>query len=222
MRHIEENECGGISHTRLLQEQTKKIIIKDALKAGEGAPKALIPHASDFDDIEGGVEINMRQPTNPAAITHQPLAVKDDASSMHWLKLGDESSSGNSAAERDLLVFSTVSQSPGECNNRDSTVKQTESPDFFAPDTGDISVAHTSTAPMQPQNGPDPQNSTAFGLDLDDPSFTLRLLHENWDPTRFVNSFSGAYICPCGAGFQDLKKFEYHVLNESQKQRIMQ
>ena len=98
MRHIEDNECSVISQTRLLQEKSKKLMIKEVLKAGEGNPMPVVPEHSDLDDIDGGVKVDRLEATNREAMMHQPKPGQDDPTSSvdamlglkHWPKLSDK------------------------------------------------------------------------------------------------------------------------------------
>lgn len=108
MRHIEDNECSVISQTRLFEEQSKKLIIKNALKEGEEEPMPIVPGSTDLDDIDGGVKVKSLEATNREAMRRQPKTTKDEPTAdvllarKHWPKLGDDVNS----SEGDLMTFS--------------------------------------------------------------------------------------------------------------------
>ncbi|PWY88917.1 hypothetical protein BO70DRAFT_359231 [Aspergillus heteromorphus CBS 117.55] len=57
VRHIEEDDCPEIPMTRLLHEQSKKFIIKEALRTGEGTGLPTLPDPEGVDESEGGVKL---------------------------------------------------------------------------------------------------------------------------------------------------------------------
>ncbi|OJJ37583.1 hypothetical protein ASPWEDRAFT_67784 [Aspergillus wentii DTO 134E9] len=212
MRHIEEDECPAISKTRLLQEQSKKLIIKEALKAGEGSPMPIIPNPVDFDDIDGGVKVNMLEMENREAMAHQPKPGEVDPTASvdamlalkHWPQLGEQRKMGSEAASpgSDLMAFSDFSPS-------------VRSPSVWKGKEKARSVTETEVQSPTREEGP-------FGVGLPDAGQMLRIMNESWDPTKFFNSFSGKYACPCGALFTGMKEFEEHILMKSRARRNMQ
>lgn len=198
MKHIEDNECSVISQTRLLQEQSKKFMIKEALKAGEGPPMPVIPNPADLDDIDGGVKINFLDLENRQAMAYQPKPGRDDPTASvdamlalkHWPALGDSRGQATFGMPMcDLMAFS---------------------------DAGD-NEEPPSTVEASPTRG-----KGSFGAGMPEAGQTLRLLDDKWDATKFFNSFIGKYVCICGSSFPTMKEFEEHVLMKSKAKRNVQ
>lgn len=194
MHHIETNECPEISSSRLIREQSKKLIIKEALNAGQGENLSILADPDNLDDIEGGVRVLSldREKENREAVANQPKPqlgkldptadIESSLSIKHWPKLGKE----EQKAPSDLMGFTPDSKKSG--------IGQ-ENVHVIVPDRGDF--------------GPG---------GLPDAGQTLRLIDQNWDTTHFFNSFSGDYVCPgCNASFREMKDFEEHVLNKSRR-----
>lgn len=195
MRHIEDNECSVISQSRLLEEQTKKLIIKKALKEGEGDPMPVVPGPTDFDDIDGGVKLNALERNNREAMINQPKPGKEDRTKSveamlalkHWPMLGDDLN----APGGDLMSFEEMdSPSRRQKFSTGSDNKQ-----------GSLSLSNSG---------------------LPEASQTLRFQNEAWDPTRFFNSYTGLYNCTCGMSFATMKEFERHYVMKSRTQRDLQ
>ena len=201
MRHIEDNECSVITQTRLLQEQSRKLIIKEALKAGEGVPLPVVPDPADLDDIDGGVKVDLLEAENRQAMVNQPKPGEDDPTASvdamlalkHWPKLGEKGKSAYNVPASDLMAFSDGG-SPWDDNQGESSVQESS-------------------------QKPTTLNKGMFGNGLPNAGQTLRLLDDKWDATKFFNSFTGKYVCICGTSFTGMKEFEQHVLMKSKAKR---
>lgn len=198
MKHIEDNECSVISQTRLLQEQSKKFMIKEALKAGEGPPMPVIPNPTDLDDIDGGVKINFLDLGKRQAMAYQPKPGRDDPTASvdamlalkHWPALGESRGQATfGMPTSDLMAFSDAGD------------------DKEPPSTMEASPIH---------------GKGSFGAGIPEAGQTLRLLDDKWDATKFFNSFIGKYVCICGSSFPTMKEFEEHVLMKSKAKRKVQ
>ncbi|ODM19497.1 hypothetical protein SI65_04481 [Aspergillus cristatus] len=198
MKHIEDNECSVISQTRLLQEQSKKFMIKEALRGGEGPRMPVIPNSADLDDIDGGVKLSFLDLGNREAISFQPKPGRDDPTASvdamlalkHWPALGDSRGQATFGVPMsDLMAFS---------------------------DAGD-NEERLSAVGASPARG-----KGSFGAGTPEAGQTLRLLDDTWDATKFFNSFIGKYICVCGSSFPTMKEFEEHVLMKSKAKRNVQ
>jgi len=198
MKHIEDNECSVISQTRLLQEQSKKFMIKEALRGGEGPPMPVIPNPADLDDIDGGVKLGFLDLGDREAIAFQLKQGRDDPTASvdamlalkHWPALGG--SRGQTTFRMpmsDLMAFSDAGDNEG------------------SPLTVEASPA---------------RGKGSFGAGTPEAGQTLRLLDDKWDPTKFFNSFIGKYVCICGSSFISMKEFEEHVLMKSKAKRNVQ
>ncbi|KAA8648184.1 hypothetical protein EYZ11_000552 [Aspergillus tanneri] len=212
MRHIEENECSEITRTRLLQEQSKKLMIKEALQGGEGLPMPVIPEPADVDDIDGGVKIDLLTAENQEAMQNQPgMSDSDDLPAQfsanlalkHWPRLGKGSADRD--APMDLLSFPDLSVASSSKGN--SAWK------------GKGKAVVGSVKGSKSQKGGEVR---PFGAGVPDAGQTLRILDERWDATNFFNSFSGKYVCPCNAAFKHKIDFEKHVLLKSKNNRDVQ
>ncbi|KAI9037860.1 putative C2H2 finger domain protein [Aspergillus affinis] len=205
MRHIEENKCPVISQFVLLKEKSKKLMIKEALKEGEGSPMPLIPDPAEADDIDGGVKILSIESRRREAILSQPSLVKAGDSgyasaalaTRHWSTLGG--SSRSSELPSDIIDLTGLDISSNQENQPSWRVK------------GRVAPTEASVSEIRP-----------FGIATPDAGQTLRLLDARWDPTNFLNSFSGEYVCPCGMKFSAQADFEEHVLCKSRSKNAVQ
>lgn len=192
MRHIEDNECSVISQNRLFEEQSKKLIIKNALKESEEEPMPIVPSSTDLDDIDGGVKVKTLEAINREAMRNQPKPIRNEStaaadvllSRKHWPKLGDDMNSSSG----DLMTFT-------EIDNPHRRQKSSESMQ------GCQSLSNTG---------------------IPDAGQTLRLYNEGWDATRFFNSYTGRYTCTCGASFATMKQFERHYVMKARMTRNLQ
>lgn len=219
MRHIEEDRCPKIDRVVLVQEQSRKYLVKAALKAHEENP--LFPLREDADDSEGGgVKLSSLELENREAIMNQPKPVdnKDndddndtnsDAANMHWPKLGDS----RKATPNDLTDFNKLSVKDDSENGTDKGKARADS----------------TSQPKGPWNRETPkknapgQTKGSFGLDpVPNIGSTLRTLNEKWDPTAFFNSFTGFYDCPCGGSYGNMQEFQEHVLKKTRARRSVQ
>ncbi|KAE8372021.1 hypothetical protein BDV26DRAFT_298266 [Aspergillus bertholletiae] len=211
MSHIEKDECPIIRHTHLLQEQSKKMIIREALESGDGRKLPVIPpqntlEDSDQDDSDGGVSLQIggaasHEMSNREALDNQPKPGREDPTASvsamlalkHWPALGEKVSKGRSPAPSELLEFSELSISG--TTDRQSKSWKGKGPVRCAPD------AVSSQRP--------------FGMATPRPGDTLRMLDRGWDASKFFNSFTGEYVCPCKKRFVTMAEFENHVLMKS-------
>ncbi|KAF7596714.1 hypothetical protein BBP40_000142 [Aspergillus hancockii] len=191
MNHIERNKCPRISRIRLIQEQSKKFMIKEALNDGMGLSLPIIPNQAeqndpDHEDIDGGVKFNIseaqkREINNREAIANQPNPGQGDPTASvsamlalkHWPSLGDKAQTGKSVAPSDLMGFSEMSIS--EIDGKENVIWKGK---------GAVRSVIESTVPPRP-----------FGVGVPDAGETLRILDNSWDPTRFFNSLTGECEC---------------------------
>ncbi|KAE8406790.1 hypothetical protein BDV37DRAFT_280400 [Aspergillus pseudonomiae] len=211
MAHIEKDECSTIRHVHLLQEQSKKMMIREALDAGEGMSLPIIPpqgtlEDADYDDTDGGVMLKTGQAasramSNREALSNQPKPGQDDPTASvsamlalkHWPALGANATKGTSVAPSDLLAFSELSISTATGKDNKSW-------------KGKEPVRSTTNAVS---------SQRPFGIGTLPPGDTLRMLDRAWDATKFFDSFTGQYICPCKRSFATMAEFENHVLRKS-------
>ena len=198
MRHIEDNQCKEIPRIRLLREQSKKLMIKEALKGGQSDNLPILHDPMNLDDVDGGVKLNPVDLENREAMMNQPRLGEDDPTSdvstflslKHWPRVGTRVRA-LVGGEEDLISFSPENRAIGKGKEIDMSTGQS------------VGIAGS--------------NHDLFARDfIADAGQTLRMLNENWDATEFFNSFSGQYICPsCNAQFTKMQTFEEHVLSES-------
>ncbi|KAE8418389.1 hypothetical protein BDV36DRAFT_283016 [Aspergillus pseudocaelatus] len=211
MSHIEKDECPTIRYVHLLQEQSKKMMIREALGAGDGMNMPIIPpqgtlEDTEYDDADGGVMLEAgegasQEISNKEAMNNQPRPGHYDPTASvsamlalkHWPTLDGKASKGKSIAPSELLAFSELSISTA--TGKDSKSRKGKEPVRSSPDA--VSSQHP------------------FGVGTIRPGDTLRMLDRAWDATKFFNSFTGQYVCPCKKGFATMAEFENHVLMKS-------
>ncbi|PLB51193.1 putative C2H2 finger domain protein [Aspergillus steynii IBT 23096] len=206
MRHLEADECPYISQGVILKQKSQKLMIKEALKAGEGSPMPLIPDPAEADDVDGGVKVKSLAEKNREAMTNQPFAVNAssaahasaDLATQHWPAL----SGSNNDLPRDLMSLSGLEISSSQGKDKSAWKSNARE----GPALGGSSL---------PGDRP-------FGISLPNAGQTLRLMDEHWQATNFLNSFSGQYVCPCGSSFSQRDEFEEHVLQKSRSKRVVQ
>ncbi|KAH8429479.1 putative C2H2 finger domain protein [Aspergillus melleus] len=209
MRHIEDGECPVISQFMLLKERSKKMMIKEALNAGEGSPMPLIPDPAEADDINGGVKIQSAEERNREAMMNQPFVVRAGATGFtsaalateHWPALNGSIKVSDEDLPYDVLNLSGLDISSQE--NKSLVWK------------GKARAAST-------LSGESVLGDRQFAIAPPNAGQTLRLMDQRWDAINFLNSFSGEYVCPCGTAFKIREDFEEHVLSKSRSNRMAQ
>lgn len=211
MSHIEKDECPTIRYVHLLQEQSKKIMIREALGAGEGMNLPIIPpqgtlEDAEYDDAEGGVMLEngggaSQEISNREAMNNQPKPGQDDPTASisamlalkHWPTLDGKACKGKSVVPSELLAFSELS---------------------ISTETGNDSKSWKGKKPVR-SSFDAVSSQRPFGVGKIRPGDTLRMLDRAWDATKFLNSFTGQYVCPCKKRFATMAEFEKHVLMKS-------
>lgn len=207
MRHIEDDECPEITKRRLLEERSKKIMIKQALGTGVGLPLLILPRPGDLDEVDGGVKVNPLEYDNREAMANQPKPSEDGSATLsqkHWpeLKTAAKSRATGNPTPADLMAFSDLAITD-KAGNGDWKGK-----------------GRLITLPKFEKEKD--ENERPFGVGAPDAGQILRFLQHNWDPTNFSDSYSGEYVCPCKARFKTMKVFEEHMLMKSQGARGME
>ncbi|KAL2829193.1 hypothetical protein BDW59DRAFT_178538 [Aspergillus cavernicola] len=210
MYHIENDECAKIPKERLIFEQSKKLLTKEAWELS--ATNTLAATVDGDGDGEGGVPIYRLADVNRVAMANQPKH-GGDANSVsgladkHWPELPGEQT-GLKDTMTDLMSFTDVSGDEKEKENSSWKGKGCQSSVVGTKLTYRCRSAHKS-APA----------STAASINLAE---ELRNIYKTWDPENFFDQFSGQYVCACGKGCSSLKDFEKHVLSKSKGTRRMQ
>ncbi|GFF83711.1 hypothetical protein IFM61606_07236 [Aspergillus udagawae] len=207
MRHIEDDECPEITKRRLLEERSKKIMIKQALGGGVGSPLPIIPCPGDLDDVDGGVKVNTLEYDNREAMVNQPEPGDDGSarlSQKHWpeLKTAAKARATDNPTPADLMALSELAITD---QGRD----------------GDWKGKGRLITIAESEREKD-ENERSFDVGGPDAGQILRFLQHNWDPINFFDSYSGEYVCPCNARFKTMKVFEEHMLMKSQGARGME
>ncbi|KAF7118122.1 hypothetical protein CNMCM5793_007515 [Aspergillus hiratsukae] len=205
MKHIEDDECPEITKRRLLQERSKKIMIKQALTGGVGSALPIIPRPGDADDVDGGVKVNMNplEYDNREAMANPPKSGDGGAalSQKHWpeLKTAAKARAADNPTPADLMAFFDLAiadkAGEGEWKGKGRLITIAES---------------------EKEND---ESENLFAVGTPDAGKVLRFLQNNWDPTTFFDSYSGEYVCPCKKRFKTMKQFEEHMLMKSQGAR---
>ncbi|KAL4807592.1 hypothetical protein BDV18DRAFT_103522 [Aspergillus unguis] len=214
MRHIEEGECVEISQDRLLYEQSKKLMRKEALELSMGSGgQSLV----DLDDEpEGGVQLSgmALRDKNREAMANQPgqMGGNENTYSLiddHWPKLS-ENLTGLEDAMSDLMDFSPSDTKDKGKKKEDSGWKG-KGRVHSAGSEGGSDAASGATARISAAVIGPPDTGVALGK-----------IYKDWDVNNFIDPFTGDYVCPCGRRCNTKEGFEKHVLLKSQGARRMQ
>lgn len=230
VRHIEFDECLRIDGNRLVQEQAKKILIKQALKAGEGAPMPIIPEdVDDNDDIEGGVKLNMHYLENQEATQNQPKWHAHGSSTLHATIDKHSQKPGSKAKgttvrksiSGDLMGFAELSLNSGDDDKESPSSAKEKSKARVSSSTSQGSAGDEDEEKSKAQAKPKLYKSNGqFGLHgILDAGRMLRMLNGSWDATAFFNSFRGTYDCTCGKSFLSMNEFQEHVLGKTRAKK---
>ncbi|BDD55272.1 hypothetical protein MAP00_000810 [Monascus purpureus] len=226
VRHIEFDECLRIDGNRLVQEQAKKILIKQALKAGEGDPMPIIPKdVDDNDDIEGGVKLNMQDLENQEAMQNQTKwhahgsSTLDTTIDKHWPKPGSKAkgTTARKSISGDLMGFAELSLNSGDNDKESPSSAKEKGKARFSSSTSQGSAGDEGEKKSEAQAKPKLcKSNSQFGLHgILDAGRMLRMLNGSWDATAFFNSFRGTYDCTCGKSFLSMNEFQEHVLGKT-------
>ncbi|KAL4949188.1 hypothetical protein BDW69DRAFT_198288 [Aspergillus filifer] len=237
MRHIEEGQCPAISSDRLLFEQSKKLMRREALEASK-AP-IIKPTLVDADDDEdGGVSISMGVgEKSREAIANQPGSCNRnvrarDMISEHWPELP-----GGKTQQGDLMSFAEVSNAIDDIAQDIKTQDKDKETNIWRPKiyerhTPSVVGSHSGSGaassagiPSGPgtdvASKPSPGSGT-LSIGPPDAGLVLERIYRDWDAKNFYDGFSGEYVCACGRRCRTKDSFEKHVLSKSQGSRRMQ
>jgi hypothetical protein len=216
MCHIENGDCPEIGQDRLLLEQSKKLMLKEALSVA--MPSAL-PGLSDDGELNGGASIvGSASVKKYEALKNQPKYGDDDDTKTsvsallaeeHWPKLPGTAETGLEDALDDLLRFTEVSTSVDKEKGNTNWKGKGREPSV-------VSAELTYSCQSASGSG---FASTTEPPDLD---VELRNLYRAWEPANFIDQFSAEYVCPCGKRYGTLEGFENHVLAKSRGTRRFQ
>ncbi|PWY90299.1 hypothetical protein BO94DRAFT_623106 [Aspergillus sclerotioniger CBS 115572] len=205
VRHVEDDECDEIPMTRFLHEQSKRLLIREALKTGEGDGLPF-PDPDGADDVDGGVKLDgstsiLDMENENAEISSPALKRKPDriSSLSSVFDIDDKKgAAGQSTTAKDpLSMMKNLSLKSGVSDNSKEKAK---------------SAARPSKE----------DNSDPFGVAQIDIGHTLRALDKTWDPMNFFDPFRAKFVCPCDDEFSTSKTFETHVIEKTSGKRSVQ
>lgn len=211
MRHIEDGECLEISQERLLFEQSKKLMQKEAL---ESSVAASVPSLVDIDDEAGGVELPSKtlSERNREAMANQPGRATSSTATRsliddHWPQL-PPGETGLEHALGDLMDFSTPEPKGKEKEKENDNAS-------YSGKTRERSSSSQAGSAAAPSIGD-------ASIGPPDTEFILRKVFGKWDARKFIDELTGEYVCACGKRCNTKVGFEKHVLAKSQGSRRMQ
>ena len=205
VRHVEEDECDEIPMTRLLHEQSKRLLIREALKTGEGDGLPF-PDPDSLDEVDGGVKLDgstsILDMENDSDVISSPALQRmpDHRSSLSTVFAFEDNKGavGQSKTSKDPL--SAMERLSINCGVSDNSKGKA-----------------TSAVGLSKQDVSDP-----FGVNKVSAGHTLRSLDKTWDPINFFDTFRGKYVCPCDDEFLTSKDFESHVIEKTNGKRSVQ
>ncbi|KAL4968330.1 putative C2H2 finger domain protein [Aspergillus stella-maris] len=235
MRHIEDGQCHAISPERLLFEQSKKLMRREALEASK-AP-IIKPSLVDADDNEdGGVSISMSLgDKNREAIANQPGPYNRnerarDMINEHWPEIP-----GGKIQQGDLMSFAEVVSAIDDIaqdmkahdNEKENNVWRSKAYERFTPSVAGSDPGSGAASAAGVLSGPGTvvasnPNPGALSICPPDAGLALERIYRDWDPDKFFDGFSGEYVCACGRSCRTKDSFEKHVLSKSHGSKRMQ
>ncbi|KAL4787971.1 hypothetical protein BJX76DRAFT_353766 [Aspergillus varians] len=221
MRHIEDGECTEISQDRLLFEQSKKLMRKEALEITQSAVIASLVDRDD-EDPDGGIELHtFLGERNREAMANQPKQEAGDGEGSklideHWPKL-EANETGLEKTMSELMWCATVSSSKSDNSNDNDNNKEKENTGWKGKGR-EPSVASPSGAGTTSSVG----GGGASVVSPPDAKFVLEKMYKDWDANNFFDEFTAEYVCACGKRCRTKEGFEKHVLAKSQGGRRMQ
>ncbi|KAL2864509.1 putative C2H2 finger domain protein [Aspergillus lucknowensis] len=219
MRHIENGECPEITQDQLQFEQSKRILLKEALDVAStvGLPLPRAEEGSGSDNEEaGGVPITQSLlEANREAMANQPMFGGNDEDTTvstqlvdkHWPKLARQGDTGLEDAMSDLMVFTQTSTSKNRDGDQESTSWKGKG--------RELSIAGSELTYRS-------HSTTVSTIEPPDPAIQLRQMYKDWKPENFFDPFTGEYVCACGKRCRTEKAFEQHVLSKNKGNRRMQ
>ncbi|KAL5335421.1 hypothetical protein BJX70DRAFT_390702 [Aspergillus crustosus] len=220
MRHLEGGECSIITKERLLFEQSKKFMRKEAIESAEDPAPKLFSDDQD-DDPDGGVDLLMTpSEKNREAMANQPKPGMGQSPSMsqsladsHWPALPGENMAELEKQMEDLMSFTEIS-TPND-KMKENVVWKGKSHEATV--VGSDVTYHTNSG-----SGSASTVLSAQSIGPPDAGLLLQKLYKDWDSKNFIDEFTGEYVCPCGRRMIEEKVFAQHVLNKSKGARRMQ
>ncbi|KAL4883389.1 hypothetical protein BJY04DRAFT_184549 [Aspergillus karnatakaensis] len=222
MRHIEDGECKEISNEMLIREQSKKLMRKEAIKAAEDPDIPQITNEDPDEEVVGGVDLLCPAEENRLAMANQPkpgAGVENpdnpDPADIYWPKL----SKGGGASLEDKVgaLAITESNTPSD-RNKENTVWKVKAREPREPTVVETEV--TFTGQSTSTSGSGSTSGSAMSVGFTNTGQILAGLLKDWNPTNFIDPFTGEFVCPCSKRFTVRGAFEQHIISKSQGRRM--
>lgn len=223
MHHIENGECVQIRPDRLLVEQQKVLMRKEAL---EVLIAPAVPSLVDMDeDDDGGVQLPMTcSDLNRETMANQPDSKTANTNGLvdrYWPKLRE---TGLENGMSDLLNFSTASG-----NGNENEINKENIPGWVSKGRNhtflELPSAKASASVSAAGAGAESKfesgtlAASALGpplsVGISNAGVELARIYKDWNPGNFIDGFTGEYVCACGKRCLIKEEFEKHVLTES-------
>ncbi|KAK2745419.1 hypothetical protein FQN57_003762 [Myotisia sp. PD_48] len=215
MSHIELGQCEGIPQDEYRKRRAEKRAMKDAIGEQLLAMNAPREAPSTTSSVDGGVNVDLLNDVDIPAVQDKKASINDklkrlglstddkddDRKTPQNLKIWPTSGIEGDPVklDRDLEDLMGFSEASAARKGRNTTKSQT-----------------SSTIPGPTVNRTVPPSVMEWGfLEEEDPSTvnTEKPTHSfnGGDLSRFFNSVTGTYVCPCDKSFKNLDAFEQHL-----------
>lgn len=213
VRHVENGECTSISQQRLLLEQSKKLMRKEALEIAE---ESITPSIVDVDeDGDGGVALPMTiGESNREAMVNQPGGGSGSLMDEHWPGLPGTEETGLDDI-MGMMALNTAARKTGQSSDKENERWKGKGREHSGA-SGAGSGSTGGSAAVSSVGAP------AGSIGPPDMALVLRKIYKDFDAVNFLDGFTGEYVCPCGKRCSTKEGFEKHVLSKSQGSRRME
>lgn len=215
VRHVENGDCTAISQKRLLLEQSKKLMRKEALEIAEACMAPFVtPSIVDVDeDGDGGVALPMTiGERNREAMANQPGGVSGSLIDDHWPGLPGTEEMGDIMGVMALSDATKKTAKDSDKENEGWKGKGREHSGVSGVGSGSAGGSAAASSVGAPSGSIGPP----------DMALVLRRIYKDFDAANFLDGFTGEYVCPCGRRCSTKEGFEKHVLAKSQGSRRME
>lgn len=217
VRHVENGDCTAISQKRLLLEQSKKLMRKEALEIAEACMAAsMTPSIVDVDeDGDGGVALPMTiGESNREAMANQPGGVSASLIADHWPTLPGTEETGLDDTMGVMALKDAAKKTAKDSDRENERWKGKGREHSGASGAGSGSAGDSVSASSI--------GAPSGSIGPPDMALVLRRIYKDFDAANFLDGFTGEYVCPCGRRCSTKEGFEKHVLAKSQGSRRME
>ncbi|KAL2819196.1 hypothetical protein BJX63DRAFT_428847 [Aspergillus granulosus] len=215
MRHIENGECQIISQEQLRYEQNKRLMLKETLEtAAPYSLRLLGGSVIDDDDTDGGVPLSgTLHEQNREATADQPKHGKSPSELSKKHRTPSKTEDNETDLEddvKDLMRFT------------DAVPKKDKDPDDQSSSTvwrGEGLQPTVVGTELTYQSQPAPVPTLSAIIAPTDAASVLSRMYNEWMPEKYIDEFTGEYVCPCGKRFKSKKGFEQHLLTKNRSIR---